>query len=334
VEAVHTIKDEKGLCRIHFTISPEHQKEFNDLWEEIQSDYEQAFQGRFDITFSFQSHSTDTLAVDPENTPFRLDNGRLLFRPGGHGALLKNLNDLQGDLVYLKNIDNVQPDHFREQTIFWKKILGGYLVRVEEVVHHFMEVLTDEGISPQVIESAWDFCRKELSIPEPPGLRQGPLQDQRTFLLSKLNRPIRVCGMVKNEGEPGGGPFWIRHSDGTMSLQIVEKSQVDPQSPEQQALLTTAAYFNPVDLVCALRDWRGNPFDLSHFADPEAVFISEKSYDGKRLKALELPGLWNGGMADWNTIFIEVPADTFTPVKTVNDLLRPEHQPPKKAGKS
>ena len=327
VEAVQTIRDEKDLCRIHFTISPEHQKEFSEVWEEIRSDYEQTFQVHFQITFSFQSHSTDTLAVNLENTPFREDNGRLLFRPGGHGALLKNVNDLQGDLLYLKNIDNVQPDHLREQTIFWKKILGGNLARVEETVHHFMERLTRQGNNPELTESAWDFCRNELSIPEPPGLRQGPLHDQRAFLLKKLNRPIRVCGMVKNEGEPGGGPFWVRHRDGTLTLQIIEKSQVDPHPPEQQALWSGATHFNPVDLVCAVRDYRGMPFNLPVYSDSQAVFISEKSYDGKKLKALELPGLWNGGMSDWNTIFVEVPGSTFTPVKTVNDLLRPEHQP-------
>ncbi|MBA4393911.1 MAG: DUF4301 domain-containing protein [Desulfobacca sp.] len=327
VEAVQTIRDQKGICRILFTISPEHQKRFNDLWEEIQPNYEQTFQSRFQVTFSFQRHSTDTLAVDLENKPFRLDDGSLLFRPGGHGALLTNLNDLQGDLIYLKNIDNVQPDHLKETTSYWKKILGGFLVRIQESAHCFIKALLQEGGNPSLIEEVLAFCRKELSIPEPEGFGHLSQQSQKSFLLKKLNRPIRVCGMVKNEGEPGGGPFWIKQTDGSLTLQIIEKSQVDPYSPEQQALWAGATHFNPVDLVCAVRDYQERPFDLSLYTDPEAVFLSEKSQDGKKIKALELPGLWNGGMSDWNTVFIEVPVSTFTPVKTVNDLLRPEHQP-------
>jgi hypothetical protein len=281
---------------------------------------------RYEIEFSFQSPSTNTLAVDADNRPFRDPQGNLLFRPGGHGALLPNLGDLEGDLVFIRNIDNVAPDYRKEPALFWNKILGGYLVHLQQGIHHWLRVL--RAPAPEVqLKEAEEFCRRVLCIALPDAYPGWPFQDRQAYLVSKLRRPLRVCGMVPNTGEPGGGPFWVEGADGSLSLQILEKAQVDFSDPGQEAIWRAATHFNPVNLVCALRDEEGNPFDLSRYVDQDACFISEKSKDGRVLKALELPGLWNGAMADWITVFVEVPGSTFNPVKTVADLLRPEHQP-------
>ncbi|MEW6184241.1 MAG: DUF4301 family protein [Thermodesulfobacteriota bacterium] len=327
VEAALTIVDQKDLCRLHITVSPEHEQTVRNFIKNIQKDYKRYFSCQYKISFSSQSRSTNTLAVDLENRPFRTDSGEMLFRPGGHGALLKNLNRLKADLVYIKNIDNVQPDRLKEKTIIWKKILGGYLVGVEQEIHRLLRQLVQEIDREIYIEEGFNFCRNSINRPLPPDFWERSGKEQGAFLLNTLNRPIRVCGMVRNEGEPGGGPFWVEGKDGSLSLQIVEKAQVDLETSGQKECLDASTYFNPVDLVCSLRNFEGRPFDLQRFADPEAVFISRKSFQGRELKALELPGLWNGAMAGWITLFVEVPAKTFSPVKTVYDLLRQEHQP-------
>jgi len=326
VEAIDTVRDREGICRIHLTVSPEHEEAFRQCFEKIRSSYEQQFQCLLEVTFSIQKHSTNTIAVDLENRPFRERDGRLLFRPGGHGALLSNLEDIQGDLIYLKNIDNILPDRFRGPTIIWKKVLGGLLVEIQKSVNGYVRQLTEGSKDIGVFEMAMDFAKNRLLIAEPQAFKRWTVEKKRDFLLNRLNRPSRVCGMVRNEGEPGGGPFWVEGKNANLSLQIVESAEVDPQSPEQQAIWGSSTHFNPVDLVCAVRDFRGNPFHLEDYVNPEAVFISRKSKDGRDLKSLELPGLWNGAMAEWITLFVEVPISTFNPVKTINDLLRSEHQ--------
>ncbi len=326
VEAIHTVRDRKGVCRIHLTVSPEHEEPFRQCFEKIRSRYEQQFQCVLEVTFSIQEHSTDTIAVDLENRPFRERDGRLLFRPGGHGAILSNLTEVHGDLIYLKNIDNILPDRLRGPTIIWKKALGGLVIEIQKRIYEYVRRLTEGSKDVGLLETAMDFARKRLLIPEPQAFKQWTVEKKRDYLLKRLNHPLRACGMVRNEGEPGGGPFWVEGKDGNLSLQIVESAEVDPQSSEQQAIWGSSTHFNPVDLVCAVKDFRGNPFPLKNYVNPEAVFISQKSKDGRDLKSLELPGLWNGAMAEWMTLFVEVPIATFNPVKTVNDLLKSEHQ--------
>ncbi len=326
VEAIHTVQDGKGICRVHLTVSPEHEEAFRQCFEKVRGRYEQQFQCLLDLTFSIQKHSTDTIAVDLKNRPFRESNGCLLFRPGGHGALLSNLADIQGDLIYLKNIDNILPDRLRGPTITWKKMLGGLLVEIEKNVHECVRQLMMGSRDRTLLERAMDFASQRLLIQEPKSFKQWTADEKKDFLLSRLSRPLRVCGMVRNEGEPGGGPFWVEGKDGNLSLQIVESAEVDPRSSEQQEIWGSSTHFNPVDLVCAVKDFQGNPFPLKDYVNPEAVFISRKSKDGRDLKSLELPGLWNGAMAEWITLFVEVPIATFNPVKTINDLLKSEHQ--------
>ncbi|MCP4669298.1 MAG: DUF4301 family protein [Deltaproteobacteria bacterium] len=326
VEAADYVRDENGRCRLHFTVSPEHKERFKALFESVRKGYEEDFGARFRVDFSIQEKSTDRIAVDQENKPFRLDNGALLFRPGGHGALIENLNNIRGDIIYIKNIDNVVPDRLKGQTNLWKKILGGYLIRTQQTVFSYLRALSTDAVPEKMLGQAFDFAENELCIIPAKGLQRASAEEKRDFLIARFNRPVRVCGMVKNEGEPGGGPFWAEAEDGSLSLQIIESAQIDPESKEQQSILRSSTHFNPVDIVCGVRDWQGNPFDLKRFVDRDAVFISKKSKEGRDLKALELPGLWNGAMAFWNTIFVEVPLITFNPVKTINDLLREEHQ--------
>jgi hypothetical protein len=250
----------------------------------------------------------------------------LVFRPAGHGALLENLNDLDADIAFIKNIDNVVPDRLKHVTYVYKRALGGYLIELQSKIFGYLKRLSGREFGISLLEQIFEFARNELSIIPPKAIERGSRGEKISFLKSKLNRPLRVCGMVKNEGEPGGGPFWVRNEDGSLSLQIVESSQIDMESPEQRAIWQSSTHFNPVDLVCSLRDYTGKPFDLKRYADPDTGFISIKSIDGEEVKALELPGLWNGSMAYWNTVFVEVPLITFNPVKTVLDLLREEHQ--------
>jgi hypothetical protein len=324
VEGARTVKDEAGLCRIHFTVSPEFEADFRALLEARRARLEEADGVRFDVSFSVQHPSTDTVAVDLENRPFRLDDGSLLFRPGGHGALLKNLADLGADLVYVKNIDNVVPESRREIVVLWKRLLGGLLVGLERRALALSNALEGPGCPGSVLEESVRFLRSSFGATIPSA------DSEEGFcrtLRKRLERPIRVCGVVRNQGEPGGGPFWVEGEGGEVTAQIVESSQVDLSAPAQKELWSSSTHFNPVDLVLSLRDRTGRPFDLDRFVDLSTVFISRKSRDGRDLKALERPGLWNGAMAGWNTVFVEVPGATFAPVKTVLDLLRAEHQP-------
>jgi hypothetical protein len=325
-EAALYVRDRDGRARLHFTVSPEHRRLVEEHLHRIRPLYETGGV-RFEITLSVQEPSTDTVAVDSNNAPFRDFRGRLVFRPGGHGALLGNLNALRGDIVFIKNIDNVAPDRLRGETVLYKTALGGFLVDLQEKVFSYVKRLRALEPDPPLVEEVLDFLRGRLSVEPPESLRRASSEQARNFLVDRLNRPLRVCGMVKNEGEPGGGPYWVRGGDGSLSIQIVESSQVHMEDPAQRAVWRSATHFNPVDLVCGLRDYLGRPFDLMDYRDPETGFVSRKSKDGRELKALELPGLWNGSMAFWNTAFVEVPPSTFTPVKTVLDLLRREHQP-------
>ena len=327
VEAVAYACDAENHCAMHFTVSPEHLKRFQACLKKNGPIFEKQFQVTYDVDFSMQKSSTDTLAVDLENQPFRLKNGRLLFRPGGHGALIENLNDLQGDIVFIKNIDNVVPDYLKNETYAWKKITGGYLISIQNRIADYMKAFTSGSSTPELLDTVATFLENDLLTTIPPEMKTADPEKRIQWIMNRLNRPIRVCGMVRNTGEPGGGPFWVEDKSGGKSRQIVETAQIDPDDEGQQAMLAGSTHFNPVDLVCGVRDWQGKPFDLRKYVDPETVFISLKSKDGKELKALEHPGLWNGAMAHWITLFVEVPAITFNPVKTVNDLLRKEHQP-------
>jgi hypothetical protein len=325
-ESVMYLGAENGRCRLHFTIPEEHKEGFQTLKERVCRRYAERYGTDFEVSFSFQKSSTNTIAVDMKGFPFRDRFGRLNFRPAGHGALIENLNDLQADLVYIKNVDNVVPDSLKELVCFWKKALGGYLVSIQKIVHSILRRLKDPDCSRAIHEAA-GFAASELLLSFPAGFEIWPEDKKRAFLFNLLDRPIRVCGVVPNAGEPGGAPFWVEDENGELSVQIVEKAQVDLNSPEQSAVWNSSTHFNPVDIVCCLRDYEGRPYDLRKFVDPKAVIITRKSKDARDIQALELPGLWNGGMAHWITVLIEVPPSTFNPVKSVYDLLRPEHQP-------
>ncbi|WP_420186805.1 DUF4301 family protein [Bacteroides pyogenes] len=313
-----------GKVHVHFTVSPEHRELFRKLVEEKSDGFAKRYEVDYDITFSEQKPSTDTLAVDMDNRPFR-DNGELLFRPGGHGALIENLNDLDADIIFIKNIDNVVPDRLKEDTNTYKKLIAGVLVSLQKRAFCYLELLESGRYTHEQVMEVLQFLQKELCCKNP---EVKLLEDSELviYLKKKLNRPMRVCGMVKNVGEPGGGPFLAYNADGTISLQILESSQIDMNDPEKKAMFERGTHFNPVDLVCAVRDYKGRKFDLTKHVDKSTGFISHKSKSGKELKALELPGLWNGAMSDWSTVFVEVPLTTFNPVKTVNDLLREQHQ--------
>lgn len=325
LEGASYVKDRYGTVPIHFTVSPEHDRLFRDHLDAVIPRYESS-DLIYNVSFSYQAPSTDTIAVDMENRPLRDEAGKLIFRPGGHGALLANLHQLNGDIIFIKNIDNVVVDRLKDTTYHYKMVLGGYLVDLQEALFQQLMRLSEMNPNTAHLEEAFVFARDRLSLVPPDGILKKARKDIRRFLINSLNRPLRVCGMVKNVKEPGGGPFWVRDRGGRLSIQIIESSQVNHASKEQRQRWGSSTHFNPVDLVCAVRDFKGNPFDLPSFADPETGFIAEKSKDGKTLKALELPGLWNGAMAHWNTVFIEVPLATFNPVKTVSDLLREEHQ--------
>lgn len=325
-EATAVFKDSRGECRLHFTISPEHESRFRSLLASRGPAIEKRRGARFRVEFSTQSPATDTLALDAGGLPFRQDDGRLLFRPSGHGALLPNLQATGADLVFVKNIDNVAPEHRREIGLTWIRALTGLLVRVQRETHRALEALAGGGPSGG-IASARALAEKTLHLHLGGRFGALPAPEQRRILADRLDRPLRVCGMVRNEGEPGGGPFWVAGEDGARSLQIVEASQVDASSEDQMRILSGATHFNPVFMACALRDAGGRPHELERFVDPNAVILARKSTEGRELLALERPGLWNGAMAGWLTLFVEVPPEVFTPVKTVLDLLRPAHQP-------
>ena len=326
VEAIEYAMDMNKVARLHFTVSPEHEGLVKDYFDGVQGKYEKSGI-RFELTSSVQASSTDILSVDMENRPFRDNEGRLVFRPGGHGALLENLFNLKGDLVFIKNIDNVVPDRLKQETFLYKKVLGGYLLELQNKLFEYVGRLSAGEVDKQSVDEMFEFIKQRLSVIPPEGMEQRSTEERIVFLTSRLNRPLRVCGMVKNVSESGGGPFWVEHTDHSISLQIVETSQVDMESAAQRDIWDSSTHFNPVDLACGVRDFMGKPFDLMRFVDPDTGFISTKSKQGRELKALELPGLWNGAMAHWNTVFVQVPAITFNPTKTVLDLLRAEHQP-------
>ena len=322
-----TIYTEDGeIAQLHFTVSQEHLDIFKKTVEELIPTYEREYGIRYNISYSVQKPSTDTIAVDMNNEPFRNNDGSLLFRPGGHGALIQNLNDLKKEVIFIKNIDNVVPDRLKTTTYDYKKVLGGYLFRLQQQQFEYLNLLDEGCLANDEIDEIAKFAKEKLMIDIPNFYKTYNEIEKIDFLYSKMNRPMRICGMVKNEGEPGGGPYWTRNSSDEVSLQIVESSQIDHKNEKQEAVFQSATHFNPVDLVCATYDFRGEPFDLNDYIDHNTGFISQKSKDGKELKALELPGLWNGAMADWINIFVEVPIITFNPVKTVNDLLRDKHQ--------
>lgn len=326
VEGASYARSSDGSVKIHFTVSPEHRQKFIEHVSAVQPGYEKKFGVRFEVSFSEQKASTDTIAVDLSNKPFRENDGALLFRPAGHGALLANLNDLEADLLFVKNIDNVVPDRLKEDTIVYKKVIAALMLEYQRRIFGYIEKLDSGVVSNSEFDEMYAFLEKELCTTQHTVNASAPALDKVTYLKGKFNRPIRICGMVKNEGEPGGGPFWCKNPDGTVSLQIVESAQVDLSDASQKKIFEESTHFNPVDLVCGTKDYKGRKFDLMKYTDPKTGFITEKSKDGKALKAQELPGLWNGSMSNWNTIFVEVPVSTFNPVKKVTDLLKEQHQ--------
>ena len=326
VEGAEYCQNSDGRVSIHFTVSPEHADLFIEEINEIKDKYEALFDVVYELTFSIQKSSTDTLAVDAKNKPFRDENQEIVFRPGGHGALIENLNDREGEIIFIKNIDNIVPDSLKPVTYKFKRVLGGYLMELRDKIFGYLEHLEDGNLSDNELKKIIAFAKDKLFLQLSDDFDRTEKMEKVDYLYNKLNRPIRICGMVKNEGEPGGGPFWVKNREGEISLQIVESSQIDLENPEQKTIFSKATHFNPVDLVCCVRDFNDEQFDLREFVDPSTGFISIKSKDGRELKAQELPGLWNGAMADWTTVFVELPILTFNPVKTVNDLLRKEHQ--------
>lgn len=325
VEAGDYTLDAQGKARVHFTVSMEHEEDIIKHVKNVKVRYERPG-SNFEIGYSIQKPSTDTIAVNKDNTLFREKDGGLIFRPGGHGALLENLSDLGGDIIFIKNIDNVAPDRLKDMTFKYKKALAGHLVELQDRIFYYLKRLESADGDESTLNEIFEFTRNNLSISQFDDLDNMPNNKKTEYLFGLLNRPLRVCGMVRNQAEPGGGPFWVKHRDGSVSLQIVERSQINTADGEQRRIFESSTHFNPVDLVCGVRDYKGRAFDLKKYVDPDTCFISIKSKDGKELKALELPGLWNGAMAFWNTVFIEVPLITFNPVKTILDLLRNEHQ--------
>lgn len=311
---------------LHLTISENHQTQFDEIIERVKGQIEAESTSTIDVSYSYQKKETDTIAVDLENNPFRDEKGMLVFRPGGHGALIENLNAIDGDVVFVKNIDNVGQNNIAEIS-FYKKALAGVLLELQNQIFGFLKVLDKNEISSEKINEILTFLKMHLNIETNDDFHKFKLENQIIELKETLNKPIRVCGMVKNEGEPGGGPFWVRGTDGKVTLQIVETSQIDLNNDVQLKILGDATHFNPVDLVCGLRNYQNENFDLKKFVDPNSGFIVHKNNAGIDLKSYELPGLWNGAMANWLTVFVEVPLFTFNPVKTVNDLLKPAHQP-------
>lgn len=314
-----------GEANVHFTVSHEHLDLFKQMVSQKADGYEKKFGVKYDISFSEQKPSTDTVAANPDGTPFRNPDGSLLFRPGGHGALIENLNEIDADVIFVKNIDNVVPDRLKPETTEWKQVIAGILVSLQKKAFGYLELLDSGKYTHEQLVEIARFVKNDLCCVKS-DLKDLEDAELVIYLKKKLNRPMRVAGVVKNVGEPGGGPFLAYNQDGTYSLQILESSQIDKRNETYMKYFTEGTHFNPVDLVCATKDYKGNAFNLPDYVDRTTGFISQKSKNGKELQALELPGLWNGAMSDWNTIFVEVPLGTFNPVKTVNDLLREQHQ--------
>ena len=325
VEAARYATDNGGVARLHFTVSPEHEQPFKEAVNRIINQYQQKYNIKYDISFSCQKPSTDTVAIDSDGNLFREKDGKLLFRPGGHGALIENLNDLAQEIVFIKNIDNIVPETRVETTVTYKKVLAGLLLKLQQQTFEYLEILDDGDVTEEELKEMIAFARKQLMIDIPDFVEQYDIYEKIDFLYERLNRPMRICGMVKNEGEPGGGPFWVKNMDDEVLLQIIESSQINHGKEDQENIFKASTHFNPVDLVCGCWNYKGEAFNLTDYVDPNTGFVSSKSKDGRELKALELPGLWNGAMADWITLFVEVPIETFNPVKTVNDLLKPMH---------
>jgi len=318
----------KNIVNLHFTVSSEHEGALKNLVGEIKGEYENKFGVAFEISFSNQKPSTDAVAVTIENDLFRTTDGSLLFRPAGHGALIENLNDMTEDIIFIKNIDNVVLDSLKQTTIKYKKAIAGVLLHLQEQIFSYQRLL--DSHSPNDLESGFyaeitDFIENVLNVSPPKNLIGSNKEELYNYVSKKINRPIRICGMVENTGEPGGGPFFTLNSDGTVSPQIVESSQVNFKDPKQAGIFSQSTHFNPVDIVCGIKNYKGLKYNLTDFVDHQTGLITTKSSDGKELKAQELPGLWNGAMSEWNTLFVEVPIETFSPVKTVSDLLRKEH---------
>jgi hypothetical protein len=325
-EAASYLRCEGHSCRLHLTVSSEHVGIVDDKIKELRKKYESLLDVKYIIGLSTQSSATDKLAVDENDQPFRDAGGRLVFRPGGHGALLKNLGDQEADFIFIKNIDNIVPSGFLEKILPYKKMLGGLALQIQEEIFTILENMEKRSFGHDQIDAVKIFCMRKLNIVFPPQFARWSKMKKNQHIFSLLNRPLRICGMVRNVGEPGGGPFWITEADGLQTVQIVESAHVDKTDPGQLSIWHQAKYFNPVDMVCCIRNHRGEKFDLNGFVDNDAYLISIKTEKGKKLKVQELPGLWNGGMAHWNTVFTELPLAAFNPVKTVYDLLRPEHQ--------
>ena len=316
----------KRLLKLHFTISEKHKHKFTKEFKRIEERVESITGFTYDISFSYQHKSTDTIALTPKDEPYRNEDDSLYFRPSGHGALLKNLNAIDADLIFISNIDNVVVKHYKPEVAKYKKVLAGILLKTQESVFKYIKLLTEKEVSEEEVNDIGEFLTRKLNVIISEEFEKYSHKYKIEYLLEALNRPIRVCGMVKNEGEPGGGPFWVKNESGKLSLQIVESAQVNKKDKEQKKILAEATHFNPVDIACSIKDYRGKTFDLQKFVDHKTSFITMKTKVNRNIKALELPGLWNGSMAHWNTIFVEVPIRTFNPVKTVNDLLKPLHQ--------
>ena len=316
----------KGKAELHFTISEQHKDKFDSEFDRIKKIVENKTNTRFEILFSYQKEATDTIAVDLKYQPVREENGQLHFRPSGHGALLENLNDIDTDILFVKNIDNVVVFKYENEVAHYKKVLGGILLKVQQQAFQYAERLELKTVSEEEISEITEFLEKELNVIFNSEYEKYSKRYKVEYLIEKLNRPIRVCGMVRNEGEPGGGPFWTKDESGNVSLQIVESAQIDKSIKSQKNILKNATHFNPVDIVCGVKNYKGEKYNLHEYVDPNTAFITMKTKTGKDIIALELPGLWNGSMAFWNTIFVQVPLITFNPVKTVNDLLKVQHQ--------
>lgn len=323
-ESINYLADALDNIRIHFTISEEHEKLFLEIINKLKTGFNNKY--NLEITYSYQKKSTDTVAVDNENNIILNKNGNIVLRPGGHGALIENLNDLNADIVVIKNIDNLCKENFSVETIKFKKLLIGLTIKLQKKLFDLLRKLDELKIQESDLDEISGFVERELFISKPSGFENWKLDKKIKHFHNMLNRPIRVCGMVKNEGEPGGGPFWINESDGSLSLQIIEQAQINLNDESQKSIFNKSTHFNPVDIVCGIRDYKGNKFNLKDFVDHRSGIITKKSKDGVELKALELPGLWNGSMANWITVFVEVPISTFNPVKEINDLLKTAHQ--------
>jgi len=324
-EAAKYVRGKGDVCHLHFTISQEHKKDVTKKIKSVKSKYENLCRIKYKISSSVQSPSTNMLAVDENNLPLRDASGNLIFRPGGHGSLLKNLQNLDADLIFIKNIDNIVPEKLLKKILPYKKMLGGLALQIQQEIFAILRQIENDKPDPAQIESIKDYCSRSLNIVFPGGISRQSLTKQKQVIFSSLNRPLRVCAIVRNEGEPGGAPFWVEENDGNQTLQIIESGHVNKNNPDQMAVWSAAQYFNPVDLVCCTKNYQGEKFNLDNYVNKEAYLITLKNEKGRSLKALESPGLWNGGMAYWNTVFVELPIIVFNPVKTVDDLLRPEH---------